>query len=71
MTVPVQHSDLSEPLETLMTAQEVARRLRISPSFVYAAARDGRIPAVILGRSIRFSPTAIHRFLERNHLPGR
>lgn len=70
MPVDEHAPDMPGSLESLMTAQEVAKLLRISRSFVYAAAKDGRLPALILGRSIRFSPKALREFIGKNHPSG-
>ena len=41
-------------LSEIMTAEEVAARLRVRPSWVYYAARDGRLRSHRVGRSRRF-----------------
>jgi excisionase family DNA binding protein len=48
----------------LWTAEDVAERLRMRPDFVYALCRRKQIPHVRLGRSVRFRPEAIARWLE-------
>ena len=47
----------------LLTAEEVARRLRVRPATVYAAAADGRLPAVRFWRGRRKS---LVRFLAKD-----
>ncbi len=40
-------------MEVLLTAVEAAKRLRISPNTVRALLKNGRIPAVKIGRAWR------------------
>lgn len=49
----------------LLTAEEVALRLRVAPSWVKKAARAGRIPSVPVGRYRRFRWADIEAWLER------
>jgi excisionase family DNA binding protein len=57
----------------LLTAAEVAERLRMTPGWVYAATRANRVPHVRLGRYVRFRAEAIERWVgeleERDTLP--
>lgn len=46
----------------LLTADELAARWQLPKSWVYAASRDGRIPAVRLGRYYRYRLDAVERF---------
>ncbi len=39
----------------ILTAAEVAALLHVSERHVFECARDGRLPCVRLGRSVRFS----------------
>jgi excisionase family DNA binding protein len=48
----------------LLTAQDVARILRVPAPRVYALARRGMLPSVRLGRQVRFSEEALARFFE-------
>lgn len=48
--------------ERLLTAQDVAERWQVTPSMVYRLAREGKIPAVRLGRHVRFRLDAIMAF---------
>src|SRR5947209_19447083 len=50
---------LSDPMEPLLTAKEVARVLAVPESWVREATRDGRLPHVALGRYRRYQPSAI------------
>jgi excisionase family DNA binding protein len=47
----------------LLTAAEVAERLQLPTSWVYAAARDGRLPCLKLGRYTRFDPEQVKAWL--------
>jgi excisionase family DNA binding protein len=50
----------------LLKPTEVARRLGVSKSWLYAAAKDGRIPHVRLGDEdgpLRFVPADLERWL--------
>ncbi len=52
----------------LLTPDEVARMLQVSRTWLYEAAKDGRIPSVRLGGPdgpVRFVEEDIERWLER------
>ncbi len=51
-------------MEEILTAEEVARYLKIPVSSVYAKARRGEIPAIRIGRLYRFRKAYIDRWLE-------
>jgi excisionase family DNA binding protein len=54
--------------EDLLKPTEVAARLRVSRSWVYEAAQNGRIPSVRLGGPdgpLRFLPEDVDAWLER------
>jgi excisionase family DNA binding protein len=51
----------------LLTADELAERWRVPVGHVYRLAREGRIPAVRLGRYVRFHPDAVERFELGSH----
>jgi excisionase family DNA binding protein len=46
----------------LLTAEQLADRWQVPTSQVYRLTRDGRIPAVKLGRYYRYAPAAIEAF---------
>ena len=63
---------MREPIATdpdaLLTAEQVALRLGVTPGWVYAGSRSGLIPTVTLGRYRRYRREAIDawvRELER------
>ena len=47
----------------LLTAAEVARELQLPTSWVYRAAREGRLPYVACGRYVRFDPADVERWV--------
>ena len=52
------------PDEILMTVVEVAKYLRLKPNTVRAMARDGKLPAIKIGRGWRFYKSALQEFVE-------
>jgi excisionase family DNA binding protein len=44
----------AQPIDELMTVDEVAAVLRVTPGFVYTHAKAGDLPAVRIGRTLRF-----------------
>ena len=50
--------------ETLMTPQELCDKLRVQMSWVYDAAERGVLPAVRVGRRLRFRPSDIEKYLD-------
>lgn len=50
--------------EKLLTAEEVADWVQLTPEWVQEQARRGRIPALRLGRFWRFEPDAVDRWLK-------
>jgi excisionase family DNA binding protein len=46
-------------MATLLTAHDVAERLGVTPDWVWAQARAGRIPHIQLGRYRRFREEAL------------
>jgi len=47
----------------LLTAQEVADRLRIGKSTVYLLCRRGELPCLFINRSVRIPADALRRWL--------
>ncbi|MBZ0268898.1 helix-turn-helix domain-containing protein [bacterium] len=56
--------------EEFLTAAELAGRLRVRIGTVYSWAADGRLPSVRMGRLVRFSPTAIEKWLSGRAVRG-
>ncbi len=50
------------PQEPLMTAEQVAAYLQISPSMVYKLRREGRLSGVAVGALWRWHPEAVRAF---------
>lgn len=57
--------------DDLLTPEQVAKRLQMSPRWVrdHATRRSPRIPAVMLGSRIRFRPADVENFI-RLHCQG-
>ena len=53
----------------LMTVQDVATRLKLSESTVYALMRDGKIPAVKIGSQWRVEPYRLQQWLDAKNQP--
>jgi len=51
----------------LWTVQEAARFLSVSESWVYTATRTGVLPAIRLGRAVRFNPANLRAYLQGEH----
>jgi excisionase family DNA binding protein len=49
-------------VDALLTADELAERWQVERSQVYRLAREGRIPAVRIGRYLRFRLDLIEEF---------
>lgn len=56
-------------MEELLTAEEVARTLRVSTMTVYRLIRRGELPAFRVGRSYRVAPSALEAYLDRQVVP--
>lgn len=46
----------------LLTAEQVAERWQVPKSQVYRLARDGKLPAVSIGRYYRFTASALEEW---------
>lgn len=57
------------PLPELLRPEQVAKALGCSKPFIYALAKRGDLPCVVMGRAIRFSPQDVIAFIE-NHRKG-
>lgn len=51
---------------TLLTAEQVAERLNATPRFVRRLVEERRIAYVKVGRLVRFEPSAVADYIERN-----
>lgn len=52
-------------VNALLSTAEVARLLRVDVRTVHALVRQGRLPALRLGRAFRFRPEALEALAER------
>ncbi len=51
-------------MEEYLTAKQVADYLQVKPLTIYQWAREGKIPAIKIGRIWRFKKEAIDNFLD-------
>lgn len=49
--------------QPLLTVDELAALLAVKPGWVYSAARDGQLPAVRVGKHLRFIRDDIERWI--------
>ena len=61
---PKQERDAAPP--DVLTVAEAAARLRVSPKSIYKAVKNGQLPVVRVGRTIRIPVHALERMLERS-----
>lgn len=52
-------------LEDLLSVDEAAKKLGISPSAIYNNRKTLSIPYIRIGRLIRFRPSEIQKFLDK------
>jgi excisionase family DNA binding protein len=50
-------------IEQLLTTDEAAHQLRVSRQRLYELVQEGLVPAVRLGRALRFSPSGLAEFV--------
>jgi len=51
-------------MDRLLTAEEIADRLGVTPQWVWAQARAGQMPHVRLGRYRRFRESAVEAWVD-------
>ena len=56
--------------EGLLRAEAVARTINASRQTVYLLAREKKLPSVQWGRSVRFHPKDVERFIEAHRRGG-
>lgn len=55
----------------LLTAEEVAERLEVTPRYVLQLAREGRLPRVKLShKCVRFRPDDVRAYVHAHHENG-
>lgn len=57
-------------LASLLSIDDVAAYLRVSPRWVYEQVRTGRLPAMLIARSWRIRPEAVEEFAESFRTTG-
>lgn len=55
--------DTTVEIETLLTPEEVADRLKVKASWVYQAAQRDALPSVKVGRYVRFREADIAKWI--------
>jgi excisionase family DNA binding protein len=58
---------IAAPIPQLLTVEQVAYTLGVSPAWVYqhsCGARRPSLPSVKLGRAVRFRPEAVAKFIQ-------
>jgi excisionase family DNA binding protein len=63
MTRPPAHVDFPMSNDSLWSATDVARYLKVSRSWVYHRAEAGLLPYLRVGGLLRFDPSAIRAFV--------
>jgi excisionase family DNA binding protein len=66
-------TDQRRPLDSgneILTLEEVAAYLRLTPQTIYKWAQERRIPAVKLGKEWRFRRSILDRWLDEQMLGG-
>ena len=59
----MQHDEMDNQMEPLMTAETVAEKLNVSPSMIYKLRRSGALPSVKVGALYRFHPDDVRAFM--------
>ena len=57
-------------MDRLLTAPEVAEILGVHVNYVWAEAKRGHIPSILIGRNRRFRRDDIERWLDQNSRGG-
>lgn len=53
-----------QPLEPLLTAEDVAKLLSVSESLVYQLRRTGKLRAIRIGTLLRFRPVDVREYID-------
>lgn len=56
--------------EALLTVPEVMQLLRISRAFLYTETREGHLPAIRLGRAVRYRRSDVEHYLTQRTQDG-
>lgn len=63
-------SSVPARLPSLLSIDDVAAYLRVSPRWVYTQVREGRLPAMLIARSWRIRQEALDEFAESFRVDG-
>ena len=58
------------PAPLLLTCREAAAALQVCEKTLWTLTRDGKLPAVRIGRSVRYSVDDLRRFIEASKAEG-
>ena len=61
----------AKPLPQLLTIDQLAEHLGVTPRHVRRLVAERRVPSVRVGRFVRFDPPEIAAWLDSNRVPGR
>jgi excisionase family DNA binding protein len=56
--------ETAKELAQLLTVEEAAAALRVSPQFIYRHAHDGDLPSVSVGKSVRIKVSTVRAIIE-------
>ncbi len=59
---------MGEPARQLLTEEEAAQCLRVCPRTLRKERQAGRLPYVLIGRCVRYSPEDLESFIESARL---
>jgi excisionase family DNA binding protein len=62
-------TSVNPPLPPMLTADEASTMLRVRKPQLYALAREGIVPAVRVGRAIRFNRDQLQAWIENGGAP--
>ena len=62
-------TSVSPQLPPMLTADEASIMLRVRKPQLYALAREGIVPAVRVGRAVRFNRDQLHAWIESGGAP--
>ena len=60
----VRTNETMAELAHLLTVEEAAAALRVSPQFIYRHAHDGDLPSVSVGKSVRIKVSTVRAIIE-------
>jgi excisionase family DNA binding protein len=64
------NGDMSAAVDRLLTVQELAEFLRLTPKGVYAMVEARRIPFIRVSNRVRFRQSDVLAWLEENRVPS-